>query len=89
MSNYSWQDLHIGDRVRVVDWPPELKRECLHHDTVAVYDEIISDRIELIIHFIDSFGIPYGKFYRSSSSLPISESVALNHSKLQKSGESS
>lgn len=87
MSDYSWKDLRIGDRVRVTDWPPELKRECLHLDTVAVYDEIVRDKVELVIHFIDSFGIPYGKFYRSNVSPTTSESVALNHSGLQKSGE--
>jgi hypothetical protein len=82
MIDFSWKELRIGDRVLVLDWPAELERGCLNLETVAVYDEIIAERIELTVHFIDTFGIPYGRFYRGGSSNRTSESIGLNHSGL-------
>ncbi len=83
MREILWQELKIGNRVSVTAWPLELKRSCMHVETISAYEYLIKERIELIVHRIDELGIPFGKFSREFGGNIVVESIGLNHSMLQ------
>jgi hypothetical protein len=78
-----WRDLHIGDKVRIIDWPQEMHKERLHEDTRELYEWLIETKRVLTIITIDEWGLPYGEIVRSVDSIEYHESLALNHGGLE------
>ena len=58
-----WEQIQIGDRVRVTGWPPEFSRERLHEETIAFYEYLIESEAVLDVVRKDDFGIPYGELH--------------------------
>lgn len=81
--NELWRTLKVGDRVRVVAWPPELHRDRLHRETIALYEWLVDAGSELTISRIDSFGLPYGRVCRVADGVEYREEIALNHSEIE------
>jgi hypothetical protein len=52
-----WQDLRVGDRVRIARRPSDWQR--LHEPTLRAYDRLIADGVVLTIDEIDELGHPW------------------------------
>lgn len=75
-----WQNLRLGDRVVISEWPPELHKEKLHAETIELYEWLIASKRPLTVVKVDMFGIPYGRVEREVN---IVEYLGLNHGGLQ------
>lgn len=78
-----WRTVSIGDRVRVVGWPPELSEDTLHEDTIVFYRWLIATGSILEIVDIDEWGLPFGEIYSIVDGLEQYDTVALNHGCLE------
>ncbi|QDT00623.1 hypothetical protein HG15A2_39620 [Adhaeretor mobilis] len=76
----TWRDLKIGDRIQMIEWPPELDKETLHGDTIGFYEWAIESGSQLTVVNIDEWGIPWGKIIRTLDGIETTESIGLNHS---------
>lgn len=76
-----WRSLRIGDRVRVIAWPPEL--HTLHPETEEVYRWLIETGSVLTIRRMDHLGLPEGEVYRTVDGSRQAEYLLLNHGGLQ------
>ena len=74
-----WRQLQVGDRVRIVGWPSEFKREALHRETIELYEWLINTRSVLTVVNIDSTGLPEGHIDICDADGTRSEYVLLNH----------
>jgi hypothetical protein len=56
-----WQDLRVGDRIRLVAMPSEFAQigYYLHPSTRQIYERLIARRRPLRICQIDEFGLPW------------------------------
>jgi hypothetical protein len=75
--------LQVGDRVRVVAWPPEFERSRLHAETTRFYERVIEEGIVLKVSRIDDFGVPYGDVMVVTDGIEEWHSVGLNHSEVE------
>lgn len=78
-----WRTLKVGDKVRVVSWPPELQQDLLHEDTRTFYEWLIETQSVLRISEIDSFGLPYGDLWKTVDGKRYYEKVIVNHGGLE------
>lgn len=78
-----WHHLTIGDRVRVVAWPPEMRRELLHPETLEFYQWLVDTRSILEVTSVDETGLPWGSLTRLMDGKEQYESVILNHGSLE------
>src|SRR5262245_6701210 len=80
-----WRTLRIGDRIRLVEMPPEFFRPgyFVHRDTVRVYRRLLSRGRPLRIHRIDEWGLPWVacRFRRKTGSWEY-HWLAVNHNGL-------
>jgi hypothetical protein len=74
-----WRGLKIGDRVRVVAWPPEIPADRMHPETREFYRWLIDSGKPLTITAIDEWGMPHGEIRRTVGGLRLSEGLLLNH----------
>jgi hypothetical protein len=74
-----WRTLRIGDRVRIIEWPDDLRESEVHVETAAFYKWIIDTKAVLEIVRIDECGLPFGEIERDVGGVTHWESVALNH----------
>lgn len=78
-----WQELNIGDRVRVTSWPSELSRDRMHQETVAFYDWLIETGAVLEVVNRDHLGIPYGEAHITDNGTERWETIGLNHGAIE------
>jgi hypothetical protein len=78
-----WRTLKVGDRVRVIFWPPELHEDRLHQETRELYRWLIDTKSVLAIVRIDELGLPEGKVCRSVNGAQRFEFLLLNHGGLE------
>lgn len=82
-STENWQDLRIGDRIRIVR-VPSLFNESLYHDrdwdeTLALYFELIANQTVFAISTIDEDGRPWIEFELvEKDGTTVSHSLALD-----------
>jgi len=58
--NDHWQQLKVGDRIRIVRLPSEFSRPDyqVHDDTIALYRHLIDEGCVLVVDEIDDKGRP-------------------------------
>jgi len=78
-----WRTLKIGDKVRVTEWPHDMKRDNLHAISQEFLDWLINTRSILTVTEIDSFGLPFGHIVRQVDGAEQFEYWALNHGGLE------
>jgi hypothetical protein len=79
--------LKVGDRIRVVEYPPDFQQPGFHvHDeTAEIYRHLIAEKAILTVSRIDETGYPWVEFTRTND---IGEtewhSLMVNHDGLEK-----
>ena len=81
--NDLWRTLMIDDRVRVIEWPAELREDELAPETRDLYRWLVETGAVLKIVKIDEFGLPQGEVSRVVNGERQWEFLLLNHSGLQ------
>jgi len=82
-----WRTLQIGDKVRIVEIPPEFLRSGvgIHPETMEVYEKLIARRRAVRIAYFDDWGLPWIRCqFRSDDGRLEYHSLALNHGGLVK-----
>ena len=74
-----WRRLKIGDAVRLIEWPMELRRDWLHLETQELYDWLIESGTVVVVSEIDDSGLPYCNVQRTIDGVQWREWLALNH----------
>lgn len=81
-SSEVWRSLRVGDRVRLVEYPPEFLEAgfTIHRETVRVYKRILKRRRSLRVFQIDEFGHPWVecRFRRADGTIEYHK-LAFNH----------
>jgi hypothetical protein len=74
---FLWQELRVGDKVRLVEYPPEFLAEgyYTHPDTKRLYRKLVARRSPLRIAWIDEYGLPWAKCRVDK----IWHAISLNH----------
>ncbi len=56
-----WRSLRVGDRVRLVEYPPEFLQpgSCIFPETIRVYKKLLKRKASLRIREIDEYGSPW------------------------------
>jgi len=56
-----WRELQVGDKIRLLEIPPEFLQEGyhVHRDTMQVYKRLLARRRPLRISEIDEDGLPW------------------------------
>jgi hypothetical protein len=55
-----WRTLKVGDRVRLVEYPPEFRPGYqIHPDTVSVYKKLIARGRSMRVYWLDHCGAPW------------------------------
>ncbi len=56
-----WRSLRVGDRIRLVEYPPEFLQPgyCIHPDTVRVYKKLLKRKTSLRVYEIDEYDSPW------------------------------
>jgi hypothetical protein len=57
----AWQELRVGDRVRLVGWPPEWDQPG-HHlaaETAGLWQLLVAQREVLRVYEVDEWGVPW------------------------------
>jgi predicted secreted protein len=78
-----WKCFKLGDKVRIVGWPQELREECLHEETRELYRWLIKTSAVLEVAKIDEWGLPYGEVYTCIEGIEKWHYLALNHGKVE------
>jgi hypothetical protein len=82
-----WQTLRIGDRIRLVEMPPEFFRPgyFIHRDTLRAYQRLLARGRPLRVDEIDAWGLPYVHFrFRCRNGRWEYHRLAVNHDGIAK-----
>ncbi len=78
-----WHALKVGDKVKVGEWPQELREETLHEETRELYRWLIETNSILTVVKMDECGLPLGEIVRIVNGVETFETLLLNHGGLE------
>lgn len=78
-----WRTLKVGDKVRMVCWPPELSVDTTPRYTHQVCQWLIDTKHVMTITKIDELEMPWGSFKRREAHGMVHHSLLLNHGGLE------
>lgn len=77
--NPLWQQLKVGDNVRLTKWPSDLQESSLNEETVGLYRWLLATGFVMNVAKVDRFGLPIAEICRSIDGSDQWDYLALNH----------